>query len=182
MTQMEDGKQKYQDVMVRSYPISMANQIVYTGFDLGTEFTAENLKALKVSNDGKIDENGSSLISVAEDGTKTLVPGYIIFKTGEDSYTLSFNVLIKGVANGTQVINVKNYPEDLSQKKAYAPPDITELKYDPQAETLSASWTSKLQGTQTTLETGTASYRYTLTGETKDGALVEIESGTLRCV
>ena len=34
MTQMEDGKQKYQDVMVRSYPISMANQIVYTGFDL----------------------------------------------------------------------------------------------------------------------------------------------------
>lgn len=179
MTQMEDGKQKYQDVMVRSYPISMANQIVYTGFDLGTEFTAENLKALKVSNDGKIDENGSSLISVAEDGTKTLVPGYIIFKTGEDSYTLSFNVLIKGVANGTQVINVKNYPEDLSQKKAYAPPDITELKYDPQAETLSASWTSKLQGTQTTLETGTASYRYTLTGETKDGALVEIESGTL---
>ena len=53
--------------------------------------------------------------------------GYIIFKTGEDSYTLSFNVLIRGVANGTQVINVKNYPEDLSQKKAYAPPDITEL-------------------------------------------------------
>lgn len=179
MTQMEDGKQKYQDVMVRSYPIFMANQIVYTGFDLGTEFTAENLKALKVSGDGKIDDNGSPLISVAEDGTKTLVPGYIIFKTGEDSYTLSFNVLIKGVANGTQVINVKSYSEDLSQKKAYAPPDITELTYDPQTETLSASWTSKLQGTQTTLETGTASYRYTLTGETKDGALVEIESGTL---
>lgn len=180
MTQMEDGKQKYQDVMVRSYPISMANQIVYTGFDLGTEFTAENLKALKVSGDGKIDENGSSLISVAEDGTKTLVPGYIIFKTGEDSYTLSFNVLIKGVANGTSIINVKSYSEDLSQKKAYAPPDITELKYDPQAETLSASWTSKLQGTQAAAETGTASYRYTLTGETKDGALVEIESGTLK--
>lgn len=178
MTQLENGEQKYQNAMVRSYPISMANQIVYTGFDLGKEFTVENLKALKVSNDGKIDENGSPLISVAEDGTKTLAPGYIIFKTGEDSYTLSFNVLVKDA--GTQEKNqVRIFQEDLSQKKAYAPPDITELTYDPQTETLSASWTSKLQGTQTTLETGTASYRYTLTGETKDGALVEIESGTL---
>ena len=39
MTQLENGEQKYQNAMVRSYPISMANQIVYTGFDLGKEFT-----------------------------------------------------------------------------------------------------------------------------------------------
>ncbi len=126
MTQMEDGKQKYQDVMVRSYPISMANQIVYTGFDLWDRVYSENLKALKVSNDGKIDENGSSSFRWQRTAQKTLVPGYIIFKTGEDSYTLSFNVLIKGCGewyagykckelSGRPVSEKKHMPRRISQ-------------------------------------------------------------------
>lgn len=101
-----EGENKYRNVMVRAYPTKMSNDIVYQGWEVSSpnedsSYSAEDLKALKVTDSGRIDNaNGSWLISEDGSGNPKLKEGYVIERVGDNQYTLYFNTLLKVLLEG----------------------------------------------------------------------------------
>lgn len=160
---------KYDDVLVRSYPISAENDMVYTGVTVGDKnFTAQELRSLNVTENGAL--GGSTKLIGGTTENPILKTGYVITKKGEDSYQLSYNVLLK---NSTikQVTNFKDVTVGIPV--AEQPEIVAELDED--SRTYRAEW--DVNGTAAKYPG--AAYSYRLVGTTKTEDEVEILTGTV---
>lgn len=127
-TDAADGKEKYryQNVMVRTYPTKMSNDVVYQGWKVADgkkeKFTAEELKEMTVSDKG-------SILSLAG-GSPNLISGtdvkkgYVIVWNGTDgagnsSYKLYYNALLRGLEENEayQPVDNDKTPADWKYKK-----------------------------------------------------------------
>lgn len=92
---------RYKNVWVRTYPSSMANSVVLQGWKVSEEeYTADELKELRVSDTGELDENGDKLIKVPLLKSRFVLPGYVVVCSGKNSqgeslYSVYYNTLLK---------------------------------------------------------------------------------------
>lgn len=95
----QDGTYRYQNVLVRTYPTKMSNDVVYQGKEVKLPkdyLTAAQLETVQVSEYGDIVETGGKpLIEDKLLTGRTVKPGYVIERVGENQYTLYFNTLLK---------------------------------------------------------------------------------------
>lgn len=113
----EGMKYLYQNVWVRTYPTSMANSIVQQGWKVSEqEYTAEELKDVKVSDAGELDK-GSLLIRDPFIGAKRVKAGYVIVWAGkngkgENLYSIYYNSLLKGAFDANDPETADRYRYD----------------------------------------------------------------------
>ncbi|MDD3253175.1 MAG: type II secretion system protein [Lachnospiraceae bacterium] len=98
----EDGTYRYQDVMVRSYPTKMSNDIFYQGWQVtvpgkedSSALSQDDLKQLKVNDNGQVDDDGMPLISGGLVSGKKVKEGYVIEAQGDGTYSLYYNTLLR---------------------------------------------------------------------------------------
>ena len=194
----------YADLMVRSYPAMMSNNIVYTGHavdisglksEAGAKgLSGEELKELYVSADGTLTREPTAE-RLIHNGT--LADGYVIELASDGSYTIYYNALLEyngyknydysesGQSKQTQVI----YYRLAEEKKLVKAPQIhindhagNGIDGDPNEDLLKITWDLEKQGYEN--EDGSYNYQkgavydYLLTGYTADGTAVQAGSGT----
>lgn len=194
----------YADLMVRSYPAMMSNNIVYTGHavdisglksEAGAKgLSGEELKELYVSADGTLTREPTAE-RLIHNGT--LADGYVIELASDGSYTIYYNALLEyngyknydysesGQSKQTQVI----YYRLAEEKKLVKAPQIHINDHagngtdgDPNEDLLKITWDLEKQGYEN--EDGSYNYQkgavydYLLTGYTADGTAVQAGSGT----
>lgn len=178
---------RYSNVSVRTYPISMANQICYTGFEIGSGYSESQLKALHVSPDGEMIESADNTDLLINGSKKK--DGYIIYKDG-DTYRLWFNPIVaaseKADSSGSgynqyynsQVYNYNNLDEKPGYPKYKGDFTVT-ARYDDAAQTYLAYWDGSYTNGRFTPANPGSVYQYSLIGETKNGSLETFKQGTL---
>lgn len=141
------------DLMIRSYPAMMSNNVIYTGHivdvsqvkqDTGSiGLSAEELKTLYVTDNNQVTDVGiagqdTPLID-QKNGTSSLADGFVIELAPDGTYTLYFNSLLEYNAGhayettiGTQAdkTQVFYYQLEESKKTQYAP--VVHVNYDEQ--------------------------------------------------
>lgn len=180
----------YKDLQVRSYPMMMSNNIVYTGHTVdlsavktdvnGIGINAETLTKLHVTENKGVALEGTDENQLINGGK--LAPGFVIELASDGTYTLYYNALLAYndtvvknpyPSSGTMTNQVYYHylPEDRNMAD---PPKIStnaSADHYVDAETLEIDWDKEK------FKDG-AVYDYVITGHQSDGSSVQIAAGS----
>ncbi|MDD3403020.1 MAG: hypothetical protein PHQ72_06655 [Hespellia sp.] len=197
----------YSNLMLRSYPVMMSNNIVYMGHTVDvSEFrpagaiglTKDQLQDLYVTADHRVAGSGTDqLIGTGSDGTAKLADGYVIELAADGTYTLYYNTLLKSNSGydyspekkmNNQVFYYWLKEADIPARQAtpiihYNDTDLDGTDGDANADTLVITWDQnnthyKAEDATTNQYKDGAVYDYTVTGKTADGTPVQLDAGT----
>ncbi|MDD2979636.1 MAG: prepilin-type N-terminal cleavage/methylation domain-containing protein [Hespellia sp.] len=197
----------YTNLMLRSYPVMMSNNIVYMGHTVNINglvqpgaigLTKEQLKKLYVTDDHQVSSSGTDkLIEKGADGKAKLADGYVIELAADGTYTLYYNTLLKfnsgyeypsGNTMKNQVFYYWLTEKDIPKKQPtpiihYNDTQLDGNDGDANADTLVITWDQnnshyKAEGATSTNYKIGAIYDYVVTGKTADGTSVQLDAGT----
>ncbi len=190
----------YEQLMVRSYPALMSNNVVYMGHTVDisdinvserTGLSWEELLELWVTVDNGVskDETDNKLITEA-DGKRSLAAGFVLELASDGTYTLYYNTLLAAIGS-----NYTN-PTGMSYQVFYSKLDATRSTVsmpvihvndmardgsdgDPNSETMEITWDLENYRNDEGKSNYTvgAVYDYIITGTTLDNKTVQIRAG-----
>lgn len=195
--------ESYSDLMVRSYPSMMSNNIVYNGHTVDvSEYRRDNaagvekevLQQFYVTEDNQVTmdaSGGRKLIDAGE-----LASGFVIERAADGTYTLYYNALLDynqsvkkhsyDKENATAMMSQVYYYQIPSDRKTHNAPVIHVNDHkkagedgNPNEDSMVIYWDLKEykdEDGKTNYKAG-AVYDYTVAGTTADGAQIQIASG-----
>lgn len=143
------------NIMVRSYPAVISNNVVYMGHSVDIEavkapeeesaagISKETLLKLYVTADRQVtlENTGQKLIWESQDGSRKLAPGFVIELSGDGSYTLYYNSLLYynenelGFEYDQGSMKTQVFFKKLSEQWEKMPSPIIHVNYDEQSQT-----------------------------------------------